>query len=152
MFPMGGSRDIPLNLRGYIRGAPYARNRGTDSKTMAFASKTAPRPSGRGDFGAPDLFGEPDPILPAGVVLRRGLFDPETQAALAMAVGEIARAAPFRRPQTRGAGLFSAAITNCGQVGWWSDRTGYRYTTHQPEGGEPWPALPARLGDAVRRT
>jgi alkylated DNA repair protein (DNA oxidative demethylase) len=102
------------------------------------------------------LFPPPDPVLPDGVILRRGLVDAGTQAQLARAVADIARGAPFRRPQTRGAGTFSAAITNCGIVGWWSDRQGYRYVATQPESSEPWPALPAIfrtvLADAVAGT
>ncbi len=37
----------------------------------------------------------------------------------------------------------SVAMTNCGRVGWVSDRTGYRYDPHDPATGAPWPAIPA---------
>jgi alkylated DNA repair protein (DNA oxidative demethylase) len=33
-------------------------------------------------------------------------------------------------------------MTNCGRVGWVTDRTGYRYDSHDPEAGTPWPAMP----------
>jgi len=33
-------------------------------------------------------------------------------------------------------------MTNCGSLGWISDRTGYRYDAVDPENGRPWPAMP----------
>ena len=33
-------------------------------------------------------------------------------------------------------------MTNCGGVGWVTDRTGYRYDGSDPESGKPWPAMP----------
>ena len=38
--------------------------------------------------------------------------------------------------------MMSVAMTNCGRLGWVSDRTGYRYDPAGPETGEPWPAMP----------
>jgi len=35
------------------------------------------------------------------------------------------------------------AMTNCGSLGWVTDRTGYRYDAIDPESGQPWPAMPA---------
>jgi len=34
-------------------------------------------------------------------------------------------------------------MSNCGRLGWVSDRRGYRYAATDPESGLPWPALPA---------
>jgi alkylated DNA repair protein (DNA oxidative demethylase) len=36
----------------------------------------------------------------------------------------------------------SVAMTNCGEAGWLSDRTGYRYGAIDPETNRPWPAMP----------
>lgn len=36
----------------------------------------------------------------------------------------------------------SVAMTNCGALGWISDRRGYRYTTLDPDSSHPWPPLP----------
>jgi alkylated DNA repair protein (DNA oxidative demethylase) len=36
----------------------------------------------------------------------------------------------------------SVAMTNCGALGWVSDRTGYRYSSSDPESRQPWPAMP----------
>jgi len=57
-------------------------------------------------------------------------------------VREIALAAPFQHPRTRGGGQTSAAMTNAGVAGWWSDAKGYRYITRQPGGSDPWPTMP----------
>jgi alkylated DNA repair dioxygenase AlkB len=39
----------------------------------------------------------------------------------------------------------SVAMTNCGNAGWVSDRTGYRYDAIDPESKQPWPAMPPVL-------
>jgi alkylated DNA repair protein (DNA oxidative demethylase) len=36
----------------------------------------------------------------------------------------------------------SVAMTNCGELGWVSDRTGYRYDPIDPQTRQPWPAMP----------
>jgi len=99
-----------------------------------------------------DLFADlPSPVvLPEGVMLRPSLMHAEMQRDLAAAVTTLAMKAPFRRPQTRGQGTFSAAITNCGDVGWWSDRHGYRYIPTQPDGGPPWPKMPEIFQKALK--
>jgi alkylated DNA repair protein (DNA oxidative demethylase) len=49
----------------------------------------------------------------------------------------------------------SVAMTNCGELGWVSDRTGYRYDPVDPESGKPWPRMPETFlrlaGDAAAR-
>jgi alkylated DNA repair protein (DNA oxidative demethylase) len=57
------------------------------------------------------------------------------------ALGRVLAAAPLARARTKG-GVTSAAMSNCGDVGWWSDTRGYRYVDRHPETGEPWPPLP----------
>ena len=37
----------------------------------------------------------------------------------------------------------SAAMSNCGELGWVSDKKGYRYDTLDPITGAPWPQMPA---------
>ncbi|WP_087721696.1 DNA oxidative demethylase AlkB [Pandoraea sp. PE-S2T-3] len=44
---------------------------------------------------------------------------------------------------TPGGKRMSVAMTNCGEVGWISDRMGYRYGTRDPLSGKAWPAMPA---------
>jgi alkylated DNA repair protein (DNA oxidative demethylase) len=55
----------------------------------------------------------------------------------------IAAAAPFRRMVTPGGYTMSVAMTNCGTVGWVTDRSGYRYDAIDPASGKRWPSMPA---------
>jgi alkylated DNA repair protein (DNA oxidative demethylase) len=72
-------------------------------------------------------------------------------AGAAMAhVTAIAARAPFRHMLTPGGHAMSAAMTNCGPLGWVSDRRGYRYTPHDPASGHPWPPLPQTLSTLAR--
>jgi len=63
----------------------------------------------------------------------------------------VAARAPFRNMTTPGGRPMSVAMTNCGSAGWVTDRRGYRYTSHDPVSGDPWPALPATFGDLAGR-
>ena len=63
----------------------------------------------------------------------------------------IAQAAPFRHLVTPGGYTMSVAMTNCGRVGWVSDRTGYRYDPVDPDTGAPWPPMPAAFLDLAVR-
>lgn len=88
--------------------------------------------------------------LEEGAFLLRGFATAEAQA-LIEAVGRIAQIAPFRYLTTRGGYTMSVAMTNCGRVGWVSDRTGYRYDPVDPESGAAWPPTPAVFRDLARR-
>lgn len=59
------------------------------------------------------------------------------------ALDAILRRSPFRQMVTPGGMTMSVALTNCGALGWTSDRRGYRYSPTDPLSGEPWPAMPA---------
>jgi DNA oxidative demethylase len=92
-----------------------------------------------------DLFAnEPPPRsnepLEEGAVLLRG-FVSDAPALLAE-VERVAAAAPFRHLVVPGGHTMSVAMTNCGRVGWVSDRSGYRYDPIDPDTGRSWPALP----------
>lgn len=58
------------------------------------------------------------------------------------ALDAIQQAAPFRHMVTPGGFTMSVALTNCGTLGWTSDRRSYRYTTEDPDSGQPWPQMP----------
>jgi alkylated DNA repair protein (DNA oxidative demethylase) len=79
-----------------------------------------------------------------GAVALRG-FASERGGELLRAVERIRAAAPFRHLTTPGGHVMSVAMTNCGELGWVSDRRGYRYQHVDPESGKPWPAMPALL-------
>ena len=88
--------------------------------------------------------------LEEGAVLLRG-FASVNAAALVEEVTHIAQAAPFRHLVTPGGYTMSVAMTNCGRVGWVSNRSGYRYDPVDPDTGKPWPRLPAAFLDLAVR-
>ena len=65
--------------------------------------------------------------------------------ALLTAIRSVLAAAPWRQMLTRGGFRMSVAMSNCGALGWVSDRRGYRYSPIDPDSGQPWPAMPAVL-------
>lgn len=80
-----------------------------------------------------------------------GRLDREAQETLLSVVRHIVRAAPLFTPAMPQTGKpFSVRMTNCGPLGWVSDRNGYRYQPNHPETGTPWPAMPAILLDLWR--
>ena len=79
-----------------------------------------------------------------GAVLLRGYARP-VEGELIAALRDLVAHAPFRRMQTPGGHQMSVAMTNCGDVGWVTDRTGYRYDRADPETGQNWPAMPPPL-------
>jgi alkylated DNA repair protein (DNA oxidative demethylase) len=91
-------------------------------------------------FAKDDLAGRVEAIGPESFVLR-GLALPRVPELLA-GLGEIEAAAPFRHLVTPGGFTMSVATTNCGRLGWTSDRRGYRYTAQDPDSGRDWPAMP----------
>jgi alkylated DNA repair protein (DNA oxidative demethylase) len=85
-----------------------------------------------------------------GAVLLRG-FVGANEAELVAALRDIVAASPFRRMFTPGGHQMSVAMTNCGNAGWVTDRTGYRYSSDDPETGKPWPAMPSLLRELADR-
>jgi len=79
--------------------------------------------------------------LGEGAVLLRA-FALSSAAELVSAVREVAAAAPFRHMLTPRGFRMSAAMTNCGPLGWLTDRSGYRYAATDPGSGRPWPPIP----------
>ena len=63
---------------------------------------------------------------------------------------EVLRAAPLFTPTMPRTGKkFSVAMSNCGPLGWVSDRDGgYRYQARHPVTGAPWPDIPQIAQDA----
>src|ERR1700733_551187 len=82
-----------------------------------------------------------EPLAPGAMVLRG--FARARGPGLLEALEAVTAQAPFRFLVTPGGYQMSVAMTNCGAVGWISDRTGYRYGTQDPLSGKKWPAIPA---------
>jgi DNA oxidative demethylase len=90
--------------------------------------------------GLPDLRPSREAIA-EGAVLLRGFARPREDELIA-ALREIVAQAPFRHMMTPGGHQMSVAMTNCGDAGWVTDRSGYRYDTIDPESRKPWPPMP----------
>lgn len=94
-----------------------------------------------------DLFESVPDVRPSreamaeGAVLLRG-FARSDEAALIADLRRIVEQAPFRHMMTPGGHQMSVAMTNCGNAGWVTDRTGYRYDGVDPESQKAWPAMP----------
>ena len=102
-----------------------------------------------------DLFSEePEAAqlaIAPGAVLLRG-FARDIDKALLHAFEEVTAKAPLRHLVTPGGYTMSVAMSNCGPLGWVSDRSGYRYDAHGPLSGKPWPAMPALWLGLAQRT
>lgn len=71
-------------------------------------------------------------------------LDAARQAALIEALRPVLKAAPLFSPDTPYGKPMSVRMTSAGRVGWYSDRSGYRYAPRHPGGGA-WPAIPAEV-------
>src|SRR5262245_16777328 len=91
------------------------------------------------------IFEPVETIGPSAVVLRG--FALAEGAVLLNDISEVARISPFRHMVTPGGFTMSVAMTNCGELGWVTDRTGYRYDPIDPLTGDPWPAMPASFSN-----
>ena len=85
-----------------------------------------------------------------GAVLLRG-FAKSFEAGLIADLRDIVAQAPFRHMITPGGHQMSVAMSNCGSLGWVTDRNGYRYDAHDPEAQKPWPAMPPSFRELARQ-
>jgi alkylated DNA repair protein (DNA oxidative demethylase) len=95
-----------------------------------------------------DLFGDTsgaiklrEEFAPSAFLLRSFALSDESK--LMSALGQVIVQAPLRHMVTPGGYRMSVAMTNCGSLGWITDRSGYRYDAIDPESGKPWPKMPA---------
>lgn len=93
---------------------------------------------------AADWFRVPCEIA-AGATFLGGFALP-LAALLHVKLVNVTRQAPFRHMRTPGGKRMAVAMTNCGDHGWISDESGYRYSAHDPLTSRPWPALPTEFG------
>lgn len=103
-----------------------------------------------GQPGTMDLFADQpaaaqhpraEPLADGAVVLRG--FALQEAEALWGEVDRVIGAAPLRRMVTPGGLQMAVPMTNCGALGWVSDRKGYRYDAVDPDSGRRWPGMPA---------
>ena len=76
-----------------------------------------------------------------GFDIYKGYLDAAAQAHLVADVRRVAEAAPMFSPQTPYGKPMSVRMTSAGDVGWYADRSGYRYAPTHPSGAD-WPAIP----------
>jgi alkylated DNA repair protein (DNA oxidative demethylase) len=86
---------------------------------------------------------EPEALCTGACVLRG--FALEAMPQLLTALDGVIERAPLRHMITPGGFRMSVAMTNCGAMGWVSDRRGYRYTATDPQSGASWPPMPGEF-------
>ncbi len=95
------------------------------------------------DATSQDLFFEPAQKLQlADHLFLLKAFALENENSLLNDLQDILKLAPPTRMMTKMGFKMSAAMTNCGALGWVSDCTGYRYDALNPTTKMPWPAMP----------
>ena len=88
-----------------------------------------------------DLFSNPRLVCP-GMTHLPGFVE---TSALHPLLQQLLSCSPLRRMETQRGKFMSVETTNCGSLGWISDRRGYRYVDIDPTTGLPWPAMPDPL-------
>jgi DNA oxidative demethylase len=88
-----------------------------------------------------------EPLGPGAVLLHE--FAASQTSALFRAMQEVAGRSPFRHMTTPGGYRMSVAMTNCGECGWVTDETGYRYDTVDPATATRWPPMPRVFHDVA---
>ncbi|WEX79277.1 alpha-ketoglutarate-dependent dioxygenase AlkB [Sinorhizobium numidicum] len=91
-------------------------------------------------------------VLPKGVRHIPGFLDRSRQEELVAAIRAVVAEAPLFAPEMPKTGKpMSVRMTNCGSLGWVTDRErGYRYQAQHPVTGRPWPPIPEILLDIWR--
>lgn len=79
-------------------------------------------------------------LAPGAFLLRD--FARAGEAGIMSALRAVIARAPLRHMITPGGYRMSVAMTNCGSLGWITDRSGYRYDAIDPESGQLWPEMP----------
>jgi DNA oxidative demethylase len=90
---------------------------------------------------APDARPSREAIAEGAVLLRAFAIPLESEVIADLRA--IVEQAPFRHMLTPGGHQMSVAMTNCGGLGWVTDRSGYRYDANDAQSVKPWPAMPA---------
>jgi alkylated DNA repair protein (DNA oxidative demethylase) len=85
--------------------------------------------------------------LGPGISLLRAFADSKRLMPL---IQHLAAESSFRHLVTPGGQTMSVAMTNCGPLGWVSDRSGYRYDARDPLTGRAWAPMPAEFLELAR--
>lgn len=91
-------------------------------------------------------------IMRPGLTYLPTYFDRPAQEALVFELRAAIATAPLFTPvMPRSGRPFTVRMTNLGELGWVSDRSGYRYQPAHPGTGKPWPPIPEVLLDLWRK-
>jgi len=89
------------------------------------------------------LFDDQIETLPDGVALFRSRLSEREQLAMLDDIAHVIEQAPLFRPQMPTGPYMINTLTNCGERGWVSDKSGgYRYQSMHPETNRQWPPIP----------
>lgn len=93
-------------------------------------------------------------VLPTGLRHIPNYLDIEAQREMVDLIRNIVQQAPLFTPtMPKNGKRFSVRMTNCGPLGWVSDKEGgYRYQAHHPVTGKNWPTMPFELLSLWRET
>lgn len=81
-----------------------------------------------------------EPLAEGALILRR--FARAQALQLLDTIASVAIHSPFYHRYTPGGHRMSVAMTNCGDVGWSSDSSGYQYVGHDTVSGRRWLSMP----------
>lgn len=112
------------------------QRKGTAPATLDLFADDTPQPAANEQIG------------PCSWVLR-GFALPLVDRLLP-ALEAVLNQAPFRNMVTPGGFTMSVALSSCGELGWTTDRSGYKYTTIDPQTGLPWPPMPQMFMELAR--
>lgn len=79
-----------------------------------------------------------------GFDIRKNWLNKPAQKKLIAALRPLVESAPLFTPTTPGGRKMTVRMTSAGELGWISDRAGYRYAPRHPSGTR-WPAIPAEI-------
>ncbi len=85
-----------------------------------------------------------------GIQIYHGLIESVAQRQMVDELRRVARQAPPFTPETPYGKPMSVKMTSAGRYGWYSDKSGYRYVTHHPD-GKPWPPIPGSIRSLWRQ-
>lgn len=83
-------------------------------------------------------------LLLRGFDIRKSYLETSAQSALVDVLRPILKSAPLFHPTTPSGKKMSVRMTSAGELGWVSDKNGYRYQGKHPKGGV-WPAIPEEI-------
>ncbi|MCP9482557.1 alpha-ketoglutarate-dependent dioxygenase AlkB [Shimia sp. CNT1-13L.2] len=86
------------------------------------------------------------PLMIRGFQVYKGFLEARAQDQMVADLREVARVAPFFDPVTPSGKKMSVRMTSAGRLGWVTDRGGYRYQAHHPD-GMAWPEIPKGILD-----